>query len=59
MFITYSVLEGDLKSTRLGLAMGVTIWGDDAKSGKNTHLLVVMHVSLLYKSGLIDLTNLA
>ena len=27
--------------------MGVTIGGDAAKSGKNTHLLVVMRVSLI------------
>ena len=37
--------------------MGVTIGGDAAKSGKNTHLLVVMRVSLSQKIGLLDLTN--
>ena len=37
--------------------MGVTIGGDDAKSGKNTHLLVVIHVRLLQKIGMTDLTN--
>ena len=57
MCIIYSVLGGDGKSTKIGLAMGVTIGGDDAKSGKNTHLLVVIHVRLLQKIGLTDLTN--
>ena len=37
--------------------MGVTIGVDDAKSGKNTHLLVVMRVRLLQIIGLLDLTN--
>ena len=37
--------------------MGVTIGGDAAKSGKNTHLLVIMRVRLLQKIGLLDLTN--
>ena len=53
----YSVLEGERKSTKNGRAMGVTIWGDAAKSGKNTHLLVVMCVRLSQKIGLLDLTN--
>ena len=34
------------KYTKNGLAMGVTIGGDATKSGKNTHLLVIMHVVL-------------
>ena len=42
--IIYSVLEGGWKSTKNGLAMGVTIGGDAAKSVKNTHLLVIMLV---------------
>ena len=37
--------------------MGVTIGGDAAKSGKNTHLLVVMRVRLSQNIGLPDLTN--
>ena len=37
--------------------MRVTIGGDAAKSGKNTHLLVVMRVRLSQKIGLLDLTN--
>ena len=51
------MLGGDRKSTKIGLAMGVAIGGDDAKSGKNTHLLVVMHMRLLQKIGLPDLTT--
>ena len=37
--------------------MGVIIGGDSAKSGKNTHLLVVMRVRLSQKIGLLDLMN--
>ena len=33
------MLEGGCKSTKNGLAMGVTIGGDAAKSDKITHLL--------------------
>ena len=40
-----------------GLAMGVTIGGNAAKSGNNTHLLVVMRVRLSHIIGLIVLTN--
>ena len=39
------------------LEMGVTIGVDSAISGKNTHLLVIMHVRLLQKIGLLYLTN--
>ena len=35
------MLEGDHQSTKNGLAMGVTIGGDAAKSGENSHLLVI------------------
>ena len=49
--------EGDRKSTKNGLATGVTIGGDAAKSGKDTHLLVVMRVRLSQNIGLLDLTN--
>ena len=38
--------------------MGVTIGGDAAKIGMNTHLLVVMRVRLSQKIGLLDLENL-
>ena len=37
--------------------MGVTIGDDDAKSGKKTHLLVIMRMSLSQKIGLLELTN--
>ena len=37
--------------------MSVTIDYDAAKSGKNTHLLVIMRVMLLQKIGLLNLTN--
>ena len=36
---------------------GVKIWGDAAKIGKNTNLLVIMCVRLSHKIGLLDLTN--
>ena len=45
------------KIYKIGLAMGIKIGGDDSKSGKNTHLLVVMRVRLSQKIGLLDLTN--
>ena len=45
------------KSTKTGLAMGVTIGGDTTKSGKNTHLLVIMRMRISQKIGLLDLTN--
>ena len=51
------MLEGDRKSTKILLAMGVTIGGDDDKSGKNTHVLVVMRVRLSHNISLINLTN--
>ena len=37
--------------------MGVTIGCDAAKSGKNTHLLVVIRMRIFQKIGLLDLTN--
>ena len=37
--------------------MGVTIEGDAEKSGNNTHLVVIMHVTLLRKIGLLNLKN--
>ena len=46
-----------LQIYKIVLAMGVTIGGDAAKSGKNTHLLVIMRVRLSQKIGLLDLTN--
>ena len=51
------MLEVERKSTKIGLAKGVTIGGNAAKSGKNTHLLVVMCVRLPQNIGLPDLTN--
>ena len=57
MCIIYLVLEGGHKSTKNGLAMGVTIRGDAAKSDNNTNLLVVMQVSILQNIGLLDLAN--
>ena len=47
----------DQSYTRIGLETGVTIGGDATKSGKNTHLLVVMRMGLSQKIGLIELTN--
>ena len=41
------------KSTR----MGVTIGGDPSKNGKNTHLLVILCVTLSHKIGLNNLMN--
>ena len=55
--LIYSFLEGEHKSTKNELTMGVTIVGDAAKSGKNNHLLIVMRVRLSQKIGLLDLTN--
>ena len=52
-----SWLEGAPKSTKNGLAMGVTIRGDAAKSDNNTHLLVVMYVRLSQNISLLNLTN--
>ena len=57
MCLIYLLLEGVRKSTKIGLAMGVKIGGDSAKSGKNTHLLVIMHVRLSHKIGLLDSTD--
>ena len=42
---------------KFGLAMEVKIVGGAAKSGKNTHLLVVICVRLFHKIGLLNLTN--
>ena len=36
--------------------MGVTIWGDAAKSGKKTHLLVIIRVRLSQEIGMLNLT---
>ena len=40
--LIYSVLKEGRKSTNIGLEMGVKIGGYAVKSGKNTHLVVVM-----------------
>ena len=50
-------MEGDHKSTKNGLAIGVTIGYDAAKSGKNTHLLMIMCKRLSQEIGLLDLMN--
>ena len=42
--LIYLVLQEGRKSTNIGLAMGAKIGGDAAKSGKNTHLLVIMRM---------------
>ena len=51
------VLEGDQKNTKIGLEMGVTIGGDAAKSGKKTHLFVIISVRISRKIGILDLIN--
>ena len=51
------MLERGHKSTKNGLAMGVTIGCDAAKIGNNAHLLVIICVRLLQKIGLLDLKN--
>ena len=51
------MLEGGHIATKIGLEIGVIIGGDAAKIGNNTHLLVVVRVSLLQKIGLTNLTN--
>ena len=51
------MLEGERKSTKIGLEMGVKIGGFAAKSGNNNNLLVVMRVRLSQNIGLPDLTN--
>ena len=56
--VIYLVLEGFHKYTKIELAMGVKIGRDSAKSGKNTHLLVMICVRISQKIGLLDLMNL-
>ena len=51
------VLEGGRKYKNIVVSMGVNIWGDTAKSGKNTSLLVKMRVRLSQKIGMLNLTN--
>ena len=55
--LIYSLLEGDCKSTKIGLAMGVKIGSDAEKSGNITHLLVIMNMRLFQKIGLLNLMN--
>ena len=50
-------LKGGRKYATIVLSMGVKIEGDATKIGKNTHLSVLMCVSLLKKIGLHNLTN--
>ena len=51
------MLEGERKYKNIVLAMGITIGGDTEKSGKNTHLLVIICVRLLQNIGPLDLKN--
>ena len=45
------------QSTNIGIEMGVKIRDDAAKSGKDTHLLVVICMRLSKKIILLDLTK--
>ena len=54
MCLIYSVLEVEQKSTKHGLATGVTIGGDSTKNGMNT---LIMCIRLSQIIGLIKLTN--
>ena len=56
-YLIYLMFKEGHKSTKFGLAMGVTIGGDAVKSGKNTDLVVIMRGRLSQKIGLLDLTN--
>ena len=56
MYNLFGVGRGT-KIYKNGLEIRVTIGGDAVKTGKNTHLVVVMCVRLLRKIGLLDLTN--
>ena len=55
--LIYLVLEGGHKFSKIGLAMGLKIEGGAAKSGKNTHLLVIICMRLSQKMGLLDFMN--
>ena len=55
--LIYFMLEERRKSTKIGLEKGVTTGDDTTKSGKKTHLLVIMCLRLLQKIGLLDLKN--
>ena len=51
------MLEGERKSKKNGLGMGVTLGVNASKSGKKTHLLVIIWVRLFQNIGLLDLMN--
>ena len=44
-------MEGGPKFPKIRLLMGVTFEGDATNNGKNTHLLLIMHVRLSHKNG--------
>ena len=52
-----SMLEWGTQIWKNGLATGVKIWGNAAKSGKDSHLLVIMCMRLSQKISLHNLTN--
>ena len=51
-------MEGWCKSAKHGLAIGVKIGGNGEKSGKKTHLLVIIHVRIPQKLVCTTLTDL-
>ena len=51
------MLKGGRKYSKIGIAMGMKIGDYAAKSGKNTHLLVIINARLLQKIGLRNLMN--
>ena len=50
-------VEGGPQVFKNGLAMGVAIGGGAAEFFRNTHLLVIIHVRLLQKISLHNVTN--
>ena len=57
MYNIFVVGRGPQIYQNIGLVMGVTIVGDAAKSGKNTHLLVIIRVRQSQKISLLKFTN--
>ena len=51
------MLEGDRKSTKVRISMGVIIRDYADKGGNNTHLVVIMHLRLSQNISIPDLTN--
>ena len=54
MCLIYLVLYRGHKSTKNGLAMGLTIGGDAEKIGRETPVLVIICVRISQKIGLLD-----